>query len=82
MKVRPPGSLAPPVKTRPRTRWTPDLAIKFVIYLIVLTGLIALVPVFREIVGFILHVMGIVVAGGAGVFLALMLLGGLKAPRR
>ncbi len=82
MRVRTPGSLAPPVKTRPSTRWTPELAIKFGVYLIVLFALVALVPIFREIVRFLLLGAGVVVAGGAGVFVGLMLIGGFKAPRR
>lgn len=70
------------MKTRPPTRWTPELAIKFVIYLIVLFGLFALVPTFRSVLGFLLLVAEVIVAGGAGIFLGLMLVGGLKAPRR
>ncbi|SDT74160.1 hypothetical protein [Actinoplanes derwentensis] len=70
------------MKTRPQTRWTQALAIKFVVYLIGFFGLIALVPTFREILRFLLFAAGIVVAGGVGVFLGLMLIGGLNAPRR
>jgi hypothetical protein len=81
MKVRSPGSLAPPTPKRPPTRWTRGLAIKFGVYLLVIIGLTTLIPEFRAILKFILLAVGVIAAGGAAIFLALML-AGFKAPRR
>jgi hypothetical protein len=65
-----------------RTQWTPGLAIRATIYVVVVGMLLALSPDFRDAWAWLLGHLAIVATAAFGVLLALFVLVGIKVPKR
>lgn len=65
-----------------RNSWTPQLAVRFIVYVVVVGLVIVFVPGLRHGIGMLFQLIGVVVGAVVGILAALLLLTGLKVPPR